>query len=146
MNGYNPKEIMVDYELGFISAFKSVFKNSNTRGCHFHSGQSVYRMIVSLGLKKKYNEDEDFSTAIKMLIAIAYVRPEHVNDTLTELVNSKYFEDNVEYLSEIVDYFERTWVGVIKRNVIRNEPMFEVNMWNCYDAVINDLTRTNISI
>ena len=103
VNGYNPKEIMIDFKMGFIGAIKSVFKYV-VKGCHFIFGQCVIRKVTSLGLQKNYNEDIEFANAIKMLIALAFVRPEDVDDSFTELVNSKYYKDNFEDLAEIVDY------------------------------------------
>ncbi|XP_060868983.1 uncharacterized protein LOC132943868 [Metopolophium dirhodum] len=46
----------------------------------------------------------------------------------------------------MINYFEDTWIGRPNRRNGRRPPMFSVNMWNCYESVIQDLPRTNNSV
>ena len=47
--------------------------------------------------------------------------------------------------AKLIDYFEETWTGGIRRDVYR-EPLFAITEWNCYDRVKNGLCRTNNSL
>ena len=46
-----------------------------------------------------------------------------------------------------IDYFERTWIGVVhKLTGRRRQPVFKLSMWNKYKAVLDsDPTTTNAS-
>ncbi len=39
----NPDFVLTDFEKGLINAVKSEFPSAQSKGCHFHLGQSVYR-------------------------------------------------------------------------------------------------------
>ncbi|KAG8173372.1 hypothetical protein JTE90_015533 [Oedothorax gibbosus] len=45
-----------------------------------------------------------------------------------------------------IDYFEDTWIGRIARNGRRREPLFPIEMWNCFSSVVDGLPKTNNSI
>ncbi|CAF4975386.1 unnamed protein product [Rotaria sp. Silwood1] len=47
-----PDFILTDFEQGSINAVKSEVQSAQSKGCHFHLGQSVYRQIQDAGLAK----------------------------------------------------------------------------------------------
>ncbi|XP_077279214.1 uncharacterized protein LOC143906816 [Temnothorax americanus] len=111
-----PDVLMIDYEQSFISAFEASFPDTTIKGCHFHFAQCVYRHVQTAGLQNRYGSDSEFASAIKMLIAIAYVPIPDVTKAFEVLKNSEYFTDNRDDLREVVDYYEHTWVGLPRRN------------------------------
>lgn len=143
INDFQPEEIIVDFEIAFYKTFGKLFENTRIKGCHFHFGQCAFGHVKMLGLQQLYSEDILFMSAIKMLIALAFVPVEDVVYTYELLISSVYFIENEELLNEYLNYFERTWIGVRKRNITRSEPLFAIEMWNCYDYVMNDRPRTN---
>ena len=76
-------------------------------GCLFHFGQCVWRHVQNNGLSKKYQEDDDFRSDIKKLIALAYLP---IDDIIKgfDLVAAEFDDD-------FLDYFKKTWIGEPKR-------------------------------
>ncbi|XP_014298656.1 uncharacterized protein LOC106693842 [Microplitis demolitor] len=94
-----------------------------------------------------YNSDVRFALNIRMLLALAFVPINDVEDVFSELAESQFFVDNEVELHRLLDYFERTWVGVLSRSgKKRLKPEYEISLWNCYNAVINDELRSNNAI
>ncbi|XP_057335421.1 uncharacterized protein LOC130674168 [Microplitis mediator] len=82
-----------------------------------------------------------------MLMAIAFVPTNDVITAYNELIKSEGYIQYENELSEMLDYFESTWIGVLKRNKVdRNDPLFRIELWNCYNSVLNDETRSNNGI
>ena len=79
-------------------------------GCLFHFGQCVWRHVQNNGLSKKYQEDDDFRSDIKKLIALAYLP---IDDIIKgfDLVAAEFDDDAGDFL----DYFKKTWIGEPKR-------------------------------
>ncbi|XP_057335060.1 uncharacterized protein LOC130673861 [Microplitis mediator] len=147
MPNLNPRCIMIDFEKAFINAFKLVFPQSEVRGCLFHYNQVVWRKLQSLGMQGSYNSDVRFALNIRMLLALAFVPIHDVGNAFSKLVESQFFVDNEVELRRLLDYFERSWVGVLSRSgKKRLKPQYEISLWNCYNAVINDELRTNNAI
>ncbi|CAF1478786.1 unnamed protein product [Rotaria sordida] len=45
----------------------------------------------------------------------------------------------------ILDYFEETYIGCIRRNNIRRKPLFSIAFWNMYNRTTQASIRTNNS-
>lgn len=143
----NPECIMIDFETTFVSTLSSCFPDAIIKGCHFHLGQCVYRHVQLDGKQRLYGQDIQFSSAVKMLIALAYVPTDYVIDSFSTLCDSDYFVENRNLLNGIINYFEHTWIGSLNpRGNGRRKPLFAIDMWNCYDAVLNDDPRSNNSV
>ncbi|XP_035231949.1 uncharacterized protein LOC118203773 [Stegodyphus dumicola] len=121
-----PKTVMTDFEKAAINAFKNSFPNIIQRGCFFfHLSQCVYRKIQSAGLQSKY--DPNFVLEISQLAALAFVPTSDV-------------------IEPIINYFEDTWIGRFTRRGQRRRPVFDISLWNCYDAVKDKVPRTNNAV
>ena len=48
-------------------------------------------------------------------------------------------------LSEFLDYFERTWIG-LEHHGRRRRPLFSIGLWNVRDRIECALPRTNNSV
>ena len=79
-----------------------------------------------------------------MLQALAFVPPNSVIKKFEELRDTLTDEDN-DRLEQWLNYFLRTWVGPMRRNV-RRQPMYSVAWWNVHQRVLDDRARTNKSI
>lgn len=105
---FSPDRLMMDFEIGFIEAFKQVFHGAKVSGCNFHFCQSVWRHIQFCGLETRYNTDIEFSRNIRMLMALAFVPPEDVTAAFDKLMSTDYYDRNSDILEDIVAYFEST--------------------------------------
>lgn len=138
----NPDILMIDFEMAFIKAFRREFPDAEISACHLHYGQCIYRQVQQSGKQIKYGNDSDFALVIKMLIALAFVPEDDVIKSYHTHVKSDFFKQYAEDMVEILIYFTNTWIGQPNRRGQR-EPLFPIAMWNCYNAVINNLPRTN---
>ena len=59
------------------------------------------------------------------------------------LIASEYFIDNEDLLNGFLNYFENTWIGEKTLHGYRSQPKFYIELWNCYNDVIQDLPHTN---
>ncbi len=123
-----------------------MFPLANQRGCFFHLSQCVWRRVQSEGLQERYSNDPDFALQVRHLPALAYVPESDVITTFEELLDSTYYTDNEILLRPILDYFEDTWIGRIDRRGRRRQPQFQINLWNCYEAVKDGIPKTNNSV
>lgn len=139
----NPSTIMSDFENAVISAISIVFPNCLNRGCFFHFCQCVYRKIQNQGLKQRYDSDPEFALNIRMLNALAFVPTEYVIEAFESLCDNNLLPLEAQ---GVIDYFEDTWIGRPNRRNQRRDPIFSHSMWNCYNAVQNDLPKTNNSV
>ena len=87
-----------------------------------------------------------FVSAIKSLVALAFVPVNDAVHAYETLVSTNFFVANEEFFEEMLQYFERTWIGEKKRNHRRTAPLFPIDMWNSYQYVIDDLPRTNNAV
>ncbi|XP_057338500.1 uncharacterized protein LOC130676363 [Microplitis mediator] len=135
---------MVDFEKAFIESFKEIYSGVKVSGCNFHFNQCIWRRLQSCGLQKMYNTDVIFAHNIRFIAALAFNLPEHVISGNELIVSSDYYERNIDILDDFIGYIETTWIGGLSRSKKkRGNPRFNIKMWNCYKAVVDDLIRSN---
>lgn len=144
----DPTSIMTDYKQAAILAWSTVFPNSTQRGCFFHFSQCIWRHLQSCpDLQERYITDAEFALSIRELAALAFVPIADVTAAFEDLMDSNFYETNSDILRDLENYFEDTWIGrPSRRGRGRNAPMFPHSLWNCYDASLDDLPRTNNSV
>ncbi|KAG8180604.1 hypothetical protein JTE90_018222 [Oedothorax gibbosus] len=140
----NPQTILLDFERAAMNAFLASFPTASVRGCFFHFSQAIWRKIQAIGLQAKYANDGDFALEIRQLAAMAFLPPQDVISSFEMLMDTDFFQEI--NLVPLVDYFEDTWIGRIARNGRRREPLFPIEMWNCFSSVVDGLPKTNNSI
>ncbi|XP_014298070.1 uncharacterized protein LOC106693699 [Microplitis demolitor] len=140
----NPQRAMVDFERAFINAFKHQFARCYIIGCHFHFCKCVWSHIQSTGLQNQYTTDLKFCINLKMFMALAFVPIDDVIEAYEELIKSSFYQENATILTDFVSYVERTWIGELSRlGNKRTKPLFDLLLWNCYQAVLDDIMRSN---
>ena len=75
-----------------------------------------------------------------MLAVLAFSPPDHTIKWFERLISE------FDFPTEIVDYFEDTYIGRPNLNGSRRNPRFHVSMWNVYDRTVDNLPRTNNSV
>lgn len=131
-------DIHLDFE---INSFVHVFPDGQVFNCLFHLGQAIYRKVKKHGLTKRYHEDSEFRTAVRMLVALAFLPVAEVTPYFLHL--RRTIGDN-----PLVDYFDHTYVRGkllrINRGVeVRAPPRFPIENWNVHDRLENEIDRTN---
>jgi len=140
-----PSMLMVDFENAFISTFKEEFPTAVIRGCFFHFTQCVWRKIQNSGLQIKYGQDSEFALQVRLLCSLSFIPPNKVIEAFDELIESEYYIQNEELLESIIMYFEDTWIGRLGRRG-RRGAHFNIDLWNCYQSVIDNKPRTNNAV
>jgi len=57
-----------------------------------------------------------------------------------------FFVQHEDILGGFINYFERTWLGTLNRGRTRRiQPTYQIDMWNCYQSVLDSLPKTNNS-
>ncbi len=54
-----PSQVMIDFEIAIKKAFEQIFSRKIVKGWIFHYGQSFFKKLCTLGLKKYYLEKEE---------------------------------------------------------------------------------------
>ena len=96
-------------------------------------------------MQQRYQDDDDFSLHARMIMAVAFVPPADLDtafdDLFTEIRNN--FNNDFD---DILNYFEDTYIGRLRRNGRRDAPLFSGEMWNMYNRTRNHLPRTNNNV
>jgi hypothetical protein len=122
---YQPESILVDFESATLKSSKLMFPDAiqigsflyeffyrlktifaMNIGCLFHFGQCLWRELQSLGLQNKYTNDDKFRMNVKKLMSLAFVPVADVLKGYSAIIDDFDEEDN-----DLLDYFERVWVG-----------------------------------
>ena len=84
-----PKQIMTDFELAAIKAFKNSFIGIKSKGCLFHFGQSLMKHLANIGLKKRYEDNEDLKKWLNRLFSLALCPLQDVDDQWKKILEAK---------------------------------------------------------
>ena len=76
---------------------------------------------------------------------MSFVPLEDILASYDILLESEFFVENEQILSPLIDYFEDTWIGRLRRGR-RKVPSFKHNLWNNFQVTAESHRRTNNSI
>ena len=134
----NPTSISVDFERAVINACSTGYPLSELSGCFFHLSQNVYKRVQETHLTDLYQNNVVFRTNIRMICALAFVPLQDVVHSFEMLCRHRGANGHEQV---ILDYFERTYIGVLQARV-RRPPMFPHALWYTHNRVLNRLPRT----
>jgi len=135
----NPEEIMSDFEVGFMNAFKRKFPRAQQKGCFFHFSQCLWRKIQQHSdIAHQYKTDDDFALNLRQLPALAFVPAPKLLDSFEKLMQTPFFVENENLLIPFTDYFEDVWVGRPQRSG-RRPAMFAHDIWNTFESTSNGM-------
>jgi hypothetical protein len=141
------KTIMMDFEKALHNALTIVFGEGNVvlKGCFFHLSQCLWRKIQSHGeIRERYLNEANFRLHLRQLLALAYVKLEHVILSWDLLIKSPFYTQNAAQLEPILTYVEKTLIGPVHLSAFqRREPLFAHLTWNCFVAAQNLEDKTN---
>lgn len=117
-----PKLVSCDFELAALNAIRTSFPDAVIGGCFFHLVRNMKEHLGSLGLTSRYRNDIKFALHARMITVIAFVPPEHVENSL-DLLSDELPED-------LEPLLEDTHVGRPERRGRRRAPKFPISMWS----------------
>ena len=97
--------LTMDFEQAALRSFGSVFPTMKIQTCHFHFSQSLLRKLGELGLRKDYEDKQEFWLLVKMLMALAYVPVDDVEDSFRAI--QKRFPEKAR---QFLEYFKVNFV------------------------------------
>lgn len=103
-----PKFFLTDFEKAAIKACKEVCPDSEQHGCLFHYGQINFRSIVSHKLVKEYGENVNFTAQIRKIIAMAFLRPEQIEDAFENII--LWMKDDMK-TTEFLNWFKNNYIS-----------------------------------
>ncbi|KAH7714436.1 hypothetical protein AAVH_18213 [Aphelenchoides avenae] len=155
LQGVAPTTFMHDFELAAILAIKAVFPDSMIRLCLFHFAQAPWRNIQEHGLAVLYKAVKKARVLLRRFGALATLPVEHVSKGLEAIVQElrtmlyETGEIPMEHDAGLIrfeDYFEKTYVRRLVAPGQFGEPRFRPMLWNCFQAIIQELHRTNNAV
>lgn len=144
--GVKPQNIMFDFERASMNAASICFNSAQISGCFFHFSQSVWRHIQSVGLQSKYSGDTKFAHNIRMLLALAFVRPCDVIAAYDQLIATTFWVDHEgEELNDekqaLLNYFVAACIDQIGRSTQTQQKrlLFAIKMWTNLEYANNNV-------
>ncbi|KAL5247507.1 hypothetical protein ACHWQZ_G019400 [Mnemiopsis leidyi] len=132
---FEPQSVLCDFERGLHNAVQHVWPGVTVRGCYFHYKQALWRKMQAFDLSAEYKVlSSPVRKMFKAIGALPFVEPGSVVDVWEDQIKPNLPSDMEEFGS----YFERTWVGSGS-----SSPLFDIMLWNQYDAVLAGLPRSN---
>lgn len=128
---FEPKEILVDYEIAMISAIDEIFETTKVRECFFHFCLCIYRNVNKNGLSNLYDQiDEVFKILVRKIMALAFLPVDIICEeyrTIFDEIKEKYIDnDSVHRVNVIkfLNYVTLTWMN--------DNATFKKDLWNQY--------------
>ena len=143
-NGTSPSSILMDFEKGALNAFEAIHPNTDATGCFFHLCKNIWRRVQGAGLQQRYQDDDEFSLFVRMIMALAFVPVVDLETAFDDLfieIRNNFNND----MDDVLNYFEDTYIGRQRRNG-RDNPMFAQELWNMYNRTRYHLPRTNNNV
>ena len=99
----------------------------------------MQKHLARMGFTSLYNTDPDFALKAKMIIAIAFVPLNKIDEYLDAVATELPQE-----LGDLLNWFEDTYVGRRnRRGNGRRTPLLLPEIWNLYQRTLNGEDRTN---
>ena len=137
-----PTNMIMDFEIGAINSFRSLWPFTEVKGCFFHLSQNIWRKVQELGLQADYIQDESLALRIRLLPALAFASPFDVPELFPQVIAQL----GIPQAQELALYFEKTYIGRSLPGGTFVEPLFPVSMWNHHHEVPQGIPRTTNAV
>lgn len=143
----NVEKVMLDLELGAISAVGAKYPNAQISLCYYHFQESLYSWLCQHGMKIRYSNDDEFRFCIHLHSAIAFAAPERVLEAWTAVQTyiSEVFPVDQD-IEDFTGYFETSFIGRLRPNNVRGNARYDKSKWNQHGNVISNCPRTNNAV
>ncbi|KAI6652398.1 hypothetical protein LOD99_7412 [Oopsacas minuta] len=138
-----PQQMLLDFEKGAITSFEHVWPSTVVKCCFFHLTQNIWRHVQSVGLQSAYTHDEELAMRIRRIPALAFARPADVPDLFDQVAMDLPLTPEI---GELVDYFERTYIGRTVASGYHVAATYPIHLWNNHIGTPLGLPRTTNAV
>ena len=138
----NPEEMLMNFEKAAINSFKQTWPASVVKGCFFHLTQNLWRKVQAAGLQVVYSQDQELAIRIRMFPALAFAAPFEVPNLFNEVAAHLPTPE----ADDIIQYFERTYIGRTLPGGAYQQALFPISMWNYHFDTALGLPRTTNAV
>ena len=121
---FNPKNVMVDFNMAQINGLKNIYGNNIfIHGCFFYYSQAIWRNFRKNGLcyKNSYSSNSELLFNLQLL---AFIERTKIKDLYNKITHN-YSENKYK---KFFNYFNKTWLG----------SKYPSKIWNYYDIIKNN--------
>ena len=86
---HNLDDIMTDFEIASINAAAANLSGIEMKGCFYDLLANFWKRIQQAGLQERYSNEEDFASALRMILALVFVSPDNVVAYFEELADHR---------------------------------------------------------
>jgi len=122
-----PDFVLTDFERAAMNAVTDVFPGAQSKGCHFHLAQIIFRKIQSLGMATRYNTDPAFRHRLRQLAALAFLPSAEIPNAFRNIIVPLLRND----CRELLKWFAINYVTGDGR--VGSEPKFAPIIWSVND-------------
>ena len=136
---FNQTSISLDFKMAVMNSVWQAFPRAELHGCLFHLTKSMRRHLSKNGLVQRYNTELRFALHARMIVALAFVPIDNLDDAFDAL--SKELPNE---LTPVLNWLEDNYIGRPGRNNCRSRPaLFPPEIWSMYQRTISGVDRTN---
>jgi len=117
---FNPTSVSLDFEMALMNSVRQqTFPRAEFHGYLFHLTKSMRRQLSENGLRQRYSAEPRFALHARMIVALAFVPTDNLDDAFDALSNEVPNE-----LAPILNWLEDNYIGRPGRNNRRSRPAF----------------------
>ncbi|KAK3923979.1 Protein stu1 [Frankliniella fusca] len=131
--GFNPLEIMCDFEPAQEQAWNVHFPNAQVHGCLFHSCKAISGKAKKLRLKRLIEQNHSANSVVRSMTGLAFLPSNLIKGGLRKLARRAAQENVWPQLRGLFTYFRNYW---LRRTDI-------LSVYNCPDRTNNACESDN---
>ena len=105
LDNVNAEGFVADFETGLWQALRSIYSDTEIKGCVFHFTQAIWRRIQEEGLTTAYRENDAMHRYLRQLMALPFLPAAQIQETFDNLRTRA----NTDSLRSLVSYMDRQW-------------------------------------
>ena len=108
----------------------------------FHITQNIWRKVQAVGLQTLYSNDQGFAISIRMIAYLAFADPFEVPSLFAEVASQL----PTPQADQLIEYFERTYIGRRLPGGAYQQPLFPIGIWNYHFDTVLGIPRTTNAV
>jgi len=131
---FNPTSISLEFEMAVMNSVLQTFPRAKRHGCLFHLTKRIRRQLSENILLQRYNAELRFALHARMIVVLAFVPIDNLDDAFDALSNE---------LTPILNWLEDNYIGGPGRYNRPSRPaLFPPDIWSMYQLKISGFDRT----